>query len=138
MGYRSEVQAVIYGTKDNLDAYLTAYLYIIDSPIMGSFQENLKRYIIKPHIEDTEIHILHMTETNTKWYDGDPNIKAWMRFMRDSEDMDLKYEFIRVGEDDGDIERESSNHSEGYLYVHNPQIGNWFEQDNPIPLIGAT
>jgi len=130
MGYRSQVQCVIYGTKDNMQAYLTKQVLICGSTILSHFRHDLKYY----KASDGNTYILHLAGDDWKWYESHGDVQAWNIFMEESTEMGLEYEFIRIGEETGDIERHESAHSKGYLYTSNPIIENDFDDDTEIPL----
>ena len=123
MGYRSQVRCIIYGTKDNLDAYITEASLITGSPVFREFKESLTRYTTTVYYsrlngpEKEIIHVLDLYGDDWKWYEDYPNVQAWIKFMEESEEADLQYEFIRVGENNDDIERHSSEENEGLLSV---------------------
>jgi hypothetical protein len=114
MGYRSQVRCLIYGTKDNLDAYITEASLINGSTVLLEFKEALSRYTTKAEIygenksEVVTLHVLDLYGDDWKWYESYPDVQAWMKLMHESVEADLQYEFIRVGENDDDIERHSS------------------------------
>jgi len=131
MGYRSEVQSVIYGNKENLNAYLTTCLYITNYVSLKEFRDNLRRYVVY----DSDMHILHLYLGDVKWYEGYPEVETWEAFMRESESMGLHYEFVRIGEDNGDMYEERSKNSVNLLFVSSPIIIPEFEMNLPIPLL---
>lgn len=133
MGYNSDVQAVIYGKPDDMDAYITTEGLIFNNIVFKDFNQSLRYYEAK--IYDTKMKILHLYGDGWKWYGDYEDVEAWMKFMRDSVEHNLDFEFIRVGENTGDIETESSPNSAGLLYVRNPTIANDFDMDKEIALI---
>lgn len=133
MGYRSSVRCLIYGTKDHLEAYMTSQVLVLGSSVFRDFKDALTRYTISKD-EGGELHILDLCGEGWKWYDNYDDVKSWMLFMTDSGENDLEYEFIRIGEDDGDVERITSENYEGLLYTTNPQIGEDFERGTEVPL----
>lgn len=119
MGYRSDVTAIIYGPEDQLDALIAKHELLGSSP-MQHFAKNLRRGKFPPDVDGTQDSVLEMRGEGWKWYESYPDVCSWMEFMRDAEASfdDLKYEFVRIGENDGDVERESSaNIVETLLYV---------------------
>lgn len=132
MGYRSEVRCLIYGSKDNLDAYLAEKMYIDNEVSIifrpgdnGGFKNSLTRYTIPDKIseqdgsETTEtLHVLDLYGDSWKWYEGYEDVTAWEAFMRGAPEAGLEYEFIRIGEDVADIEQEASDNAAYYLSLH--------------------
>ena len=123
MGYRSKVRCLIYGPKEKLDSFLTAQAYIFGSSVFKDFTKHLTRYQAATH--NATIDILDLRGDNWKWYEHYPDVKAWVSFMRESIEFDLEYEFIRVGEgegDDHDVEKECSTETQQLLYLTQPEI----------------
>ena len=123
MGYRSQVRCLIYGTKDNLDAYITEASLITESTVFREFKESLTRYTTKVYYsrlngpEEEIIQVLDLYCDDWEWYESYPDVQAWMKFMEESAEADLQYEFVRVGENDNDIERHYSEEHEGMIFV---------------------
>jgi hypothetical protein len=98
MGYRSTVAFVIsFETKEQLDNYLAPRLleeYIRDE------RDRFER------ISWDDASVLYHTE-DVKWYDHLPDVQAFTRLYQDAVDAGGAYRFIRVGEEDKDIEETS-------------------------------
>jgi hypothetical protein len=143
MGYRSQVRCLIYGTKENLEAYITEKALIDGSIIFTEFRESLTRYtapwqIYHPEKHTTEVitaHILDLYGDSWKWYEGYEDVDRWMKFMREAAEAGLQYEFIRIGEDDDDTEQESSDDPAYFLGVTRSIYERELEKGEPIPLI---
>jgi hypothetical protein len=125
MGYRSEVRAAFFTTskeewptlkifvEENFPKDLNEDLHLITSQGMWGYDYNA---------------------TDIKWYDNYPEIKAFDKFVEVFEDIagemqELKsvggqvyheyinqwsYEFLRIGEDDGDVERRQGGRAHNY------------------------
>ena len=95
MGYRSTVAFVIsFETKEQLDNYLAPRLleeYIRDE------RDRFER------ISWDDASVLYHVE-DVKWYDHLPDVQAFTRLYQDAVDAGGAYRFIRVGEEDKDIE----------------------------------
>jgi hypothetical protein len=121
MGYRSDVRAVIYGPSDTLQRFVTsAKLDNTHKKVFEYFADSLRVYTVDGR------SMLDLECGDVKWYDDYEDVRAWHDFM-DLVDTDatwdgLEYEFVRVGEEDGDIEKESSNDPDGLLMVSRPAI----------------
>jgi len=107
MGYRSQVKSVVYQTndkfvkfvKDNVDEieYLTQEFYI--------------RYATKG-----DYKVLYIDFDEIKWYDSFPEVMAWKAFLAKAEEEGMFYEFVRLGEDDSDVEIDyGTNDSGNYI-----------------------
>ena len=95
MGYRSTVAFVIsFKDKETLDNYLAPRLleeYIRDE------RDRFER------ISWDDASVLYHTE-DVKWYDHLPDVQAFTRLYQNAVDAGGAYRFIRVGEEDKDIE----------------------------------
>ena len=117
MGYRSQVTAVIYGSDEALTAYMTKdKLEHGDDSVFVHFKGQLKRQTIA--FAKNTVHALLLELNDVKWYEDYSDVKAWHRFMDASEAHDLSYEFIRIGEDYDDIQKEEGGDViEGLIYT---------------------
>jgi hypothetical protein len=95
MGYRSTVAFVIsFETKEQLENYLAPRLleeYIKDN------RDDFYR------VDDTSV-MYHAEDI--KWYDTYPEVQALTKLYKDTIEAGGAYRFIRVGEEDKDIEDE--------------------------------
>lgn len=122
MGYRSDVTAVMYGAPDKVAAFIAAErlgenvfdfgelkgMFVlgeqrIDAPINGDFTGEGKA--------------IWFEADQWKWYDSYESVSKFDSLLARAEEMGLEYEFVRIGEEDGDIERMSSDDSIGLLWV---------------------
>lgn len=112
MGYRSNVTAVFYTSKDK---WPTLKLYVDEN-----FPEELKGCL---SIVGERGYLFQ--DDQVKWYDSFPEVQAFQRFVsnfleladgEDSENLDWAYEFVRIGEDSDDLEE---TYSDGAVYVLN-------------------
>jgi hypothetical protein len=112
MGYRSEIRCLIYGTKENLEAYITETALISGSRIFNKFKDNLTRYTANPLGVGTPapVHVLDFYADGWKWAPEYEDVDLWMAFMRAAEEAGLQYEFVRIGENPEDIEKEYSTY----------------------------
>jgi hypothetical protein len=114
MGYRSYLKAVVYGEEEALTAYMTKEKLQAES-IFTHFKGQLKLMSI-PFARQT-VHALMLELSDVKWYDDFPDVIAWTQFIQQAPDHNLNYEFVRVGEESGDIERDEGGDSvDGLLY----------------------
>ena len=97
MGYRSTVAFIIsFKDKETLDNYLAPRL--LDENIKDS-RDNFSR------ITWDDSSVLYHVE-DIKWYDTYPVVQALTKLYKDAVDAGGSYRFIRVGEEDKDIEEE--------------------------------
>jgi hypothetical protein len=97
MGYRSEVAFVIsFETKEELDNYLAPRL----------LDDYIKHTRDKFTRVDSDPASVMFHYTGWKWYEGHPEIEALTNLYREAEEEGGAYTFIRIGEDDADIETE--------------------------------
>lgn len=131
MGYRSDVKIVFYLTKGTMDTPPTE-----DNPLVPFaalkfwFEET---YPVKEAKDEwcAEIdygegldHIL-VSYTDVKWYPGYEHVMAVEAvfekfsdaFRSNERDHRAQYEFLRLGEEDADIERECSDYADRRLFV---------------------
>lgn len=120
MGYRSEVRAIIYGAEQDLSAHILGQVILFNSIIISEFKDYLKRYVVK-HKEQEEVSVLELHITHTKWYPDYETVDQWMQFMEQAATMNLQYEFIRIGEEPGDIEDKYSVNPEFFLSTTRPE-----------------
>ncbi len=131
MGYRSEVRCLIYGEPEKMNAFIITHQLILSSSIFRDFKENLIRYSIKVDVLPNDdrktrtLQVLDLHGDDWKWYEAYEDVQAWMSFMKDASNMELNYEFIRIGEGGGDqqdIEVDRTSEAIYMLGVGRPQI----------------
>jgi len=97
MGYRSTVAFIIsFKDKETLDNYLAPRL--LDENLKND-RENFSR------IAWDDASVMYYVEV-VKWYDNYEDVIALTRLYKDTIEAGGAYRFIRVGEDDKDIEEE--------------------------------
>ena len=121
MGYRSNVGAAIYPRdtsntaaqrKDKYEALrmlmATRFKSVVDA--FGGCEEWVDNALtLQFYIEDV------------KWYEGYEDVGTFMQFLKDVVDLGYEYEFVRIGEEDDDVERQCSDCS-GYTLSVSRQI----------------
>lgn len=114
MGYYSEVRYLVTGKEEVVTAMLAAWR-LSDNDAAMQFDE----VVITPYREGLSLLSFHME--NGKWYDRYPDVSMHMRFLDFTEDYEVKGVFIRMGEDDADIESSSYGQADydlgQYLYT---------------------
>ena len=129
MGYRSDVKIVFYLTNGTIDTPPTE-----DNPLVPFaalkfwFEETYPVAEAKDEwcaeIDYGDDHII-LSYTDVKWYPSYEHVMAVeavfekfsAAFNSDGLTHRAQYEFVRVGEEDADIERECSSYSDHRLFV---------------------
>jgi hypothetical protein len=114
MGYRSDVKALIYpsGGEHNLLEYdkLKLLFNTTFQDVFTSWGEDYFEW-------DDRHRVLMFDANSVKWYDSYPEIKTFVKFLADVQELGYEYEFIRIGEEDDDVETDSTGDAENYMYV---------------------
>ena len=114
MGYRSDVKALIYPVSsehslieyDKLKLLMnTTFKHVLDSWGNESFSW------------DDKHRILVFNANSVKWYESYPEVDMFPKFLEDVHELEYEYEFIRLGEEDDDVEEDSTGDAQGYMYV---------------------
>ena len=113
MGYRSLVRCLIYGSKDKLEAFIIAQQLILNNSALFEFKDVLRRYTINRG--NNTYHVLDLTGIDWKWYPIYDTVIAWMTMLKETKSFGLYYEFIRIGDEDNDVEVHASDHSEDLI-----------------------
>ena len=113
MGYQSDIKAAFYTTHDRAAAMK---LYV-DENIPEEWSRENFRQISDQHYSG------YMFELNgVKWYDSYTDVIAFNRFvsnfleLAEKEEIKWAYEFVRVGEESGDVEEIRSTHADYLVY----------------------
>lgn len=107
MGYYSEVAYVAVGKKDDMLAAIAAWR--LNSPERAAIQ--LDEVDIVPHGDE---HLLMSFYADSiKWYDSFERIQAHESFLSSLEDKPIAARFVRIGEEENDIE--TQNYGDGCL-----------------------
>ena len=108
MGYRSEVKSVIYQTKDKFDKF-----YDDNREEIDYFKEEFGCMSIATK---GQYKVLFLDFEEVKWYDSFPEVISWHNFLEKAEAAGMYYEFVRLGEDDSDVEVDyGTNDSGNYI-----------------------
>lgn len=125
MGYRSDVRAIIYGPTDVMQRFVTAAKLSEEYKQIFTefFVAELRIFTVNAGASDAW-SVLEIACEDVKWYEDYPDVKMWHSFMRSVEDEDdwkeLNYEFVRIGEEDGDVEYARSCDCDYILSVTRP------------------
>ena len=125
MGYRSDVEIVIYGEEEHMVALIAAQRIKGAKWLKDDDCYEINKYHItpfnKPDIK-TSMVMIHASFQGVKWYDGYEDVDCWHELLRDAQAEHLSdrlsTEFVRVGEESGDIVEEYEGiDPEPYLYA---------------------
>lgn len=119
MGYRSDVTALIYPNSgaENLLHYDQLKL-LMNTTFKDLYDEWGGQREFEDGWEwDDKHRVLQFVAISVKWYDSYPEIKAFGEFLTKIQELGYEYEVIRVGEEDTDIEYDSTGDANGYLSV---------------------
>jgi len=114
MGYRSDVKALIYPA--NSDKNLLEYdkLKLLFNT---TFQDVFTAWGEDYFSWDDKHRVLMFDANSVKWYDSYQEIQTFVKFLADVHELGYEYEFMRIGEEDEDVESDRTGDSEGYMYV---------------------
>lgn len=129
MGYRSDVKIVFYLTKGTHDHPPTEDNPLVPFPALKFWFE--ETYPVKEAKDEWCAEIRYSNDyillkyTDVKWYPSYEHVMAVEAvfekfsdtFRSDERDHRAQYEIVRIGENDDDIERESSSYADHRLYV---------------------
>lgn len=118
MGYTSEVRSLVYGPPECLSAMHMHWLHTGGKDLWA---EDCFGWAITERIvygpDQTALMELHAK--CIKWYafDEGTDSHAWEEFMRTAERFGCIYEFVRIGEESGDMETETTATKGDWLRV---------------------
>jgi len=116
MGYRSNIRCLIYPMdKAEADAPTLVDNYHALKTVMNTTFKEVMNSWSEHIVFDDDHSLIDFAIDDVKWYESYPDVSAFMQMIHEVED--LGYEFVRVGEDNGDIECLESNNHNGYLHV---------------------
>lgn len=116
MGYCSNIRCLIYPLdRPAADAPVVAENYDALKTIMNTtFKDVVDMW--DGHITFDDKHkIFDFAIEDVKWYDSFPDVIAFDAMLPAVEELGFCYEFVRVGEENGDVEFRQSNDHNYYL-----------------------
>ena len=113
MGYRSDVVALVYPVNGAESLLEYNKLKLLMNTTFKDFFEYWSEHF---ELDDTHL-ALKFTCNDVKWYDGYPEVKRFGEFLTEVSKLDYEYEIMRVGEEDTDIEYDSTGDAQGFLSV---------------------
>ena len=110
MGYRSDVSTVIYGDNRSPEKYA-----LLKTLMNTTFKVAYDSWSADAIWHDTK-HVLEFHIEDVKWYESYPDVMAFTTMLENLREIEgYNYEFVRVGEDDNDIDRQSEGNQCEYL-----------------------
>ena len=116
MGYRSEVALLIYGDAEPMVAYIAGEKlkglppHHDKHPFDGETTDHWFESSRREYQNGKQI-ILRLEWSNIKWYNTYSDIEWWENLIQtfkerynDNTEVDMNLEFIRIGEDDDDVD----------------------------------
>ena len=119
MGYRSDVTALIYPAGGEHSALNYDKLKLL---MNTTFKELYDEWGGEREFEDgwewnDDMLVLQFVATSVKWYDSYPEIQHFVKFLEEVHELEYEFEFIRLGEEDDDVETDRSGDANSYLSV---------------------
>jgi len=113
MGYRSDVTALVYPQSGAENLVYYDQLKLLMNTTFKDFLDMWSEHFVW---DDTH-RVLKFSIESVKWYDSYPDVKQFGEFLTQMQKLEYEYEIIRVGEEDTDIEYDSTGDAQGYLRV---------------------
>lgn len=114
MGYRSDVKALIYpvSSEHSLIEYdkLKLLMNTTFKDVFTAWGEDYFSW-------DDKHRILMFYADSIKWYNSFPEVNRFPKFLADVHELEYEYEFIRIGEEDDDVETDNTGDAQGFMYV---------------------
>ena len=112
MGYRSEVAIMMYGTDEEMAVVKAVYdrLY---SALDAETKETVDYFMGDDNNGFSEDGF-HFHAEDIKWYDGYAHIEFFKEFFNEGDDSGASCEFIRIGEENDDIETDYTGDDNEY------------------------
>jgi hypothetical protein len=114
MGYRSDVQALIYPANGDTNLLEYNKLKLL---MNTTFKDVYESWGNDWFTWDDKHRVLKFSANSVKWYDSYPEIERFIKFLAEVRDLEYEYEFIRIGEEDDDVEEDSTGDAQGFMYV---------------------
>jgi hypothetical protein len=114
MGYRSDVQALIYPANGDQNLLEYDKLKLLFNT---TFQDVFEAWGPDYFSWDDKHRVLKFDANSVKWYDSYADVSRFTKFLSEVQELGYEYEFIRIGEEDDDVETDSTGDAEGFMYV---------------------
>lgn len=113
MGYTSDVVALVYPASGSENLLNYDKLKLLVNTTFKDFYDYWSEYFEW----DDKHRALKFEIDSVKWYDSYPEVRRFGEFLTEISKLDYEYEIMRVGEEDTDIEYDSTGDAQGYLSV---------------------
>lgn len=127
MGYRSDVRCLIYGPEEQVCALVAKHKLTADKTVFDDCQPGeFTRYkaVRQVYVGNEEgwqkqiVEVLDFKFDDVKWYDGYEDVARFEQFMtEEATEFLLNFEFVRIGEDEEDIDHRGTNDGDNFLSV---------------------
>lgn len=101
MGYRSEVKSLVYGSYDDMAKFKADNAELCEQ-LAEDFGANIEQ------LNNGHYEIIYLDLSYSKWYDSFSEVIRWNNLLTLANEAELMTEFVRIGEEAGDIEQEYS------------------------------
>jgi hypothetical protein len=127
----THIRSIIYGTREHLEAFITAETVMAHDHIMDEFKPWLKRYVLEltaefgNPIQKPQLEVIELDhDFDTAWLNTDPLRQRWRLLLRHAAEMGLEWEFIRVGNSYNDHEELRTSGAKRFIRLGPPAINN--------------
>ena len=126
MGYRSDVKSCVYGDKSEVDSFIVKYQMEKEGKgVFEYFRKEIKCFELdeRDRINFDENNsepigeltaVISLEGYSWKWYDSYEDIKAWHDFIDKAREFGLNTEFVRTGEEQGDVDTQYEGDGNNY------------------------
>jgi len=114
MGYRSNIRCLIYPANVREKGEVDTQFDLLKTIMNTTFKDVFDMWSDHFTVDDTN-RLFDFAIEDVKWYDSFPDVIAFDAMLPKIEELDFCYEFIRVGEQNGDVEYRQSNDHNCYL-----------------------
>ena len=109
MGYRSEVKSLVYGEPATMAKFKSDNAELIEQ-LAEDYGSDLTQ------VNNGSYELIYLDCPYSKWYDSFSEVIRWENLLNLANEAELMTEFVRIGEEAGDIEQEySQTECEYYL-----------------------
>ena len=114
MGYRSNIRCLIYPANVREKGEVDTQFDLLKTIMNTTFKNVFDMWSEHFRVDDTN-RVIDFAAGDVKWYESYPDVSAFDGMLPAVEDLGFCYEFIRVGEENGDVEYRQSNDHNCYL-----------------------
>jgi hypothetical protein len=126
MGYRSDVQALIYPQSGDQNLLEYDKLKLLFGT---TFKDVFEAWGEEYFSWDDARRVLIFDANSIKWYDSYPDVALFTPFLDEVHELGYEYEFMRIGEDDTDVELDDEGLEDVLVsWVHDPRYEEFGEE----------